>query len=335
MRRPAHSGDRASRRGTRGTTLVEILVALALASLVIGAVALVFSATSRNRGDLERSARLLENAQYALDYLSDELRLAGYYAELSVVGVAWQAPDPCGTTVASLGWSNSPFQVPLPLVGLRPADAMPACLPHQRPGTAAFVVRRLDVDRTPPAEATGAPFLQVSKCPLDARLWVLSSNPSDFVLRNLDCATVADVRQLFVRTYYVADCDDCGTDTIPTLKRAELDGAALRITPLVEGVENLQVSYGFDGNADGTPDQWLDGPDGTLAPGYGDRANVMAVRLFVLVRSNEPSVGEPVGAKTFNLGPAGYVTVGDDGYRRVQTSSIVRLNNVAGPYEAP
>ena len=57
--------------------------------------------------------------------------------------------------------------------------------------------------------------------------------------------------------------------------------------------------------ADGTPDQWLDGPDGTLGPGYGDRANVMAVRLFVLVRSNEPSVGEPVGAKTFNLAHAG------------------------------
>jgi hypothetical protein len=29
------------------------------------------------------------------------------------------------------------------------------------------------------------------------------------------------------------------------------------------------------------------------------------------------------------------VVVPHDGYRRVQVSSIVRLNNVAGPYEAP
>jgi type IV pilus assembly protein PilW len=335
MKPRATLGNRTARRRIRGTTLVEILVALALASLVIGAVALVFSTTSRNRADLERSARLLENAQYALDYLSDELRLAGYYAELSVVGVAWQSPDPCATALTSLGWVNSPFQVPLPLAGLRPTDAMPACLPNQRPGTAAFVVRRLDVDRTPPAEATGAPYLQVSKCALDARPWVLSSSPGDFVLRNLDCATVADVRQLFVRTYFVADCDDCGSDTIPTLKRAELDGGRIAVTPLVEGVENLQVAYGFDGNADGTPDQWLDGPDGTVGPGFGDPANVMAVRLFVLMRSNDSSVGDPAGPKTFNLGPAGFVAVADDGYRRVQTSSIVRLNNVAGPYEAP
>ena len=335
MRRPVHSGDRASRRGARGTTLVEILVALALASLVIGAVALVFSATSRNRGDLERSARLLENAQYALDYLSDELRLAGYYAELSVVGVAWQAPDPCGTTVASLGWSNSPFQVPLPLVGLRPADAMPACLPHQRPGTAAFVVRRLDVDRTPPAEATGAPFLQVSKCPLDARLWVLSSNPSDFVLRNLDCATVADVRQLFVRTYYVADCDDCGSDTMPTLKRAELIGGQIVVTPLVEGIENLQLEYGFDGDGDGNPDRWLDAPDATLGVAFGDWSNVLAVRVYALVRAGDAQAGYVDTSKQFNLGPAGYTAAANDGYKRVQLSSIVRLSNAAGQRETP
>lgn len=322
-------------RGQAGMSLVEILVALVLSTLVIGAVALVFGATSRNRGDLERSARLIENAQYALDYVSDELRLAGYYAELSLVGVTWQAPNPCGTTLPSLGWSSAPFQVPLPLVGYRPGDVMPACLPHQRPGTAAFVVRRLDVDRTPPASATGAPFLQVSKCPLDPQPWVLSSRPADFVLRNLDCTTVADVRQLFVRAYYVADCDDCGVDTVPTLKRAELDGGAIVVTPLVEGVENLQVAYGFDGNADGTPDQWLDGPDATLGPAYGDRANVMAVRLYVLMRSNDVQPGAPAGPKTFNLGPAGFTTVADDGFRRVQVSSIVRLNNVAGPYEAP
>ena len=89
-------------RHARGMSLVEILVALALGMLMMGAVALVFAATSRNRGDLERSARLTENAQYALDFLGDELRMAGYFAEMSFVGVGWQTPDPCATALAGI-----------------------------------------------------------------------------------------------------------------------------------------------------------------------------------------------------------------------------------------
>ena len=320
---------------SRGTTLIEVLVALTLASLVLGSVALVFAGTSRNRGDLERSARMNENAQYALDLLGDELRVAGFFAEVSVVGVAWQTPDPCATATASQGWSNAPFTAPVGLVGYRRDEPVPACLPRRRAGTAAVVLRRTSVDTTPVAQASGAPFLQVSKCTLDAKPWVVSDKPADFTLRNLDCATVADVRQLLVRAYYVADCDDCGTDTIPTLKRAELSGGDVVVTPLVEGIENLQLQYGFDGDGDGNPDRWLDRPDATLGAAYGDWSNVLSVRVYALARTGDTQTAYVDGTKTFNLGPAGYTAVANDGYRRVQLASIVRLNNPAGQRETP
>jgi len=319
----------------RGATLIELLVALTLASLVLGSVAMVFVGTSRNRSDLERSARMNENAQYALDLLGDELRVAGYFGEASFVGVAWQTPDPCATATANQGWSNAPFTAPVGLVGYRRDEAVPPCLPRRRAGTAAVVVRRTSVDTTPVAQANGAPFLQVSKCALDPKFWVVSDKPGDFTLRNLDCATVADVRQLLVRVYYVADCDDCGVDAIPTLKRAELAGGAIVVTPLVEGIENLQMEYGFDGDGDGNPDRWLDRPDATLGAAFGDWSNVLSVRVYALARTGDVQPAYVDGTKTFNLGPAGYTAVANDGYRRVQLASIVRLNNAAGQRETP
>jgi type IV pilus assembly protein PilW len=324
-----------TRAHAAGFTLVEILVAVVLTTLVLGSVALSFAATSRNRGELERSARMIENAQYALQFLGDEVRHAGYFAELNLSGVGWQSPDPCATTAGALGYAVAPFTAPVPVMGYRPGDPMPACLPHQRAGTAVLVLHRLSVETTPVANASGAAFVQVSKCTADPKPWVISDLPGDFTLRNLDCATPADVRRVTVRTYYVADCDDCAVDAIPTLKRAELDGTAISVTPLVEGVENLQVEYGFDGDGDGNADRWLAEPDAAIAPAYGEWSNVMAVRLFALVRATDSS-HEPLDApRTFNLGPAGYVASPNDGYKRVQLASIVRLNNVAGPRETP
>ena len=332
---PLAGRKRSSAPRIRGTTLIEVLVALALATLVMGTVALVFAGTSRNRGDLERGARMNENAQSALDLLGDELRVAGYFSEVSFVGVAWQTPDPCATATASQGWSSAPFTAPVGLVGYRRDEAVPACLAQRRAGTAAVVIRRTIVNLTPIAQASGASFVQLSKCALDPKPWVVSDRPADFTLRNLDCATAADVRQLLVRTYYVADCDDCASDTVPTLKRAELVGPDIVVTPLVEGVENLQLQYGFDGDGDGNPDRWLDRPDPTLGPAYGDWSNVMSVRLYALVRANDVQAGYVDATKTFNLGPAGYTTVANDAFRRVQLSSIVRLNNAAGQRETP
>jgi type IV pilus assembly protein PilW len=318
-----------------GMTLVELLVAMTLGLLVMGAAALVFGATSRNRTDLERAARLTENAQYALDFLGDELRVAGYYAELSTVGVTWQAPDPCATTLGAQGWSSAPFIAPVGLAGYRRDEPVPVCLLRRKAGTAAVVVRRASVDVTPVAQASGSPFIQVSKCALDAKTWVVSDKPGDFTLRNLDCITPADVRQLFVRAYYVADCDDCASDAMPTLKRAELANGSIAVTPLVEGIENLQLEYGFDGDGDGIPDRWLDRPDPLLGAAYGTWSNVMSVRVYALARASDAQTGYVDASKSFNLGPAGYTNVANDGFHRVQLSSIVRLNNAAGARETP
>jgi type IV pilus assembly protein PilW len=339
----------ASSARVRGVSLVEIMIAMTIALLVLGTVSAVFMSTSRNRGNLERSARLIENAQYAMNVLRDEITQAGYYDTLTTVGLTWRVPDPCATAMSELGWSapgvappTAPVAItdaPVPIMGLRPADATPKCLPDRKPGTALLVLHYVGPAATPLASVGGAPYLQLSKCASDVanvlNLGVISTKRADFTLHNIDCGTIADVRQYSVRTYYVASCDRCGIDTIPTLKRAELVGNEIVVTPVAEGIENLQVEYGIDANNDGTPDRYLDTVNAALGPGYGSWANVMAVRLYLLARATDTEMGYEDTTKQFNLGLAGYTDVAGDGYKRTLLTSLVRPMGPAGQRELP
>jgi type IV pilus assembly protein PilW len=320
----------------RGFTLVEVMVAMTLGLIVLGVTVTLFAGTSRSRSDLERSNRLAENAQFALDLVGDELRHAGFLADLSLAGATWQVPDPCATTADGLGFSMVPFQVPVAVRGYTGADATPPCVPRRRAGTAMFTIRRLAVETTPIAAATGAQFVQVSKCNLDTpRLWRYTSDRAELTLRNIDCATVADIRRVVVRTYYVADCNECGRDTIPTLKRLEVDGDQLVETALVEGVENLQLEYGFDRDNDGNADVFLPTLSGVAGAPENLWTNVVAVRAYVLGRSRDVEHNHVEADRVYDFGQAGSIAGTRDAFKRTMLATLVRLPNIAGPREVP
>src|SRR5262249_6982983 len=316
---PAPRCHAASRAPQQGFSIVELMIAMTVGLLVLGTVAVVFTGTSRNRATLERSARLIENAQYTLDLLRSEITQAGYYDMLTASIVTWHVPDPCATALANLGWSPpgtapppapaSIVDAPVPIAGLRGADATPACIPDRKAGTALLTVRYVGPAVTARASATGAPYLQLSKCASDVsnvqNLGVISTTPADFTLHNIDCGTFADIKRYVMRTYYVASCNRCGIDTIPTLKRAEFNGDEIIVTPVAEGIENLQFEYGIDANNDGTPDRYLESVDPALGAAFGRWSNVMAVRVYLLARSTDIEPGYQDVTKQFNLGPAG------------------------------
>ena len=343
------TGHRHARATQRGLSIVELMVAMTVALMVLGTVAMVFAGTSRNRGSLERSARLMENAQYAMDVLRDDITQAGYYDMLTTSIVTWRVPDPCAVAMSELGWSapgtlpsTAPASIvdaPVPISGVRRADPSPVCIADRKAGTAMLVVRYVGPAATQRADASGAAHLQLSKCASDVanvqNLGVISTQPGDFTLHNIDCGSLADIKRYVTRVYYVAGCDRCGIDTIPTLKRAELVGNEIAVTPVAEGIESLQIEFGIDANNDGTPDRYLEFADAALGPAYGAWANVTAVRLYLLARSIDVEPGYQDATKHFNLGPAGYTAVADDGYKRTLLTSVVRPMGPAGQRELP
>ncbi len=159
----------------------------------------------------------------------------------------------------------------------------------------------------------------------------------------------APLRKYLVHIYFVSPCSvpangstcsttntDDGGVSIPTLKRYELsfDKVAgtpkFSLVPLVEGIENMQIDYGFDANdatADGAPDSFLtDVPGAPATPDPTRWADVMALRLNLLARSNEKTGGYS-DAKTYNLGLAGMTTATNDGFKRKVFSQLIRLVN--------
>ncbi len=149
--------------------------------------------------------------------------------------------------------------------------------------------------------------------------------------------------------YFVAPCSTgsgvnamcrAGDDTIPTLKRLELTVVggvtALKIVPLIEGIEYLKVEYGID-NLPNTPNPATglvgDATVNAYSPTPADWTTVIAARVYVLARNTEGTFGF-VDDKTYNLGST-FVPAFNDNFKRHVYQAEVRLMNVAGRREIP
>jgi type IV pilus assembly protein PilW len=329
-----------ARGHARGFTLVEVLVALAIGSLILIALTILFWRNSGNQSELERSARQLESARFALDALTEDLMHAGFYGEFNPntlpLAPAYQTPDACATATTAQGWdaTASPVQIPMPVQGIG-AAAVVGCLSNRVSATEAVTIRRAD---TGPAIAFAGGnasnlYVQVARCGLDAQRLVVAAVPSTspestFTLRVPDCTTVNNrIRRVSQRTYYVASCSDCAAaDGIPTLKRVEaVDGDLLTVS-VAEGVENIQFEYGIDIDNDGQPDSFTTSAGVTgAAPNVWN--NVVAVRVHMLTRATAPVAGY-VDSRTYRLGPAVTVSTPSDGFKRTLLTTTVRLVNV-------
>ena len=142
-----------------------------------------------------------------------------------------------------------------------------------------------------------------------------------------DCATNAGLRPFMVLTYFVSPNNNVanGGDGIPTLKQVDQTG---NVTPLVEGVEYMQVDYGVDSNGDGAADTYTDCSACTVT----DWNNVVSIRINIVARNQDSTAGWS-DSKTYALGSAGSVGPFSDPYKRHAFSQLVRLVNPAGRRE--
>jgi type IV pilus assembly protein PilW len=352
----------ASRRAMRGVSLVEILVALTLGMIVLAALATFFASTSSARQELERTSRQVENGRFAVELISDDLRLAGFYGEFSM-GIAKSGdlpaswPSPCSTDPL-LGWVPSMW---MPIQAYDNGLGAPGCLPgNLKPGTDVVVVRRVStceagVGTCDPIKPNHA-YMQVSKCPTENlatdtvyRLGVIGS--TTFEKTNRDCTTRAGLREYMVRMYYIATDNGLGTN-IPTLTRQEFTGTEFVTTPLVEGIEELNVEYGIDWDADGIADGYTADPNAytpatcpvdassglSLCDPVRNWSNIVNARVYLLARNIDPSPNW-TDSKRYYLGRDvnnGEVVVSPgDAYKRHVYTALVRVVNQAERRDVP
>jgi type IV pilus assembly protein PilW len=340
-----------NRRRQAGLSLVELMVSITLGLLILSGVLVVFVNTSAARNEVERTSRQIENGRYASELLSEDLRLAGYFAELNPASITPPGAlpaDPCSLTPADWrAW------IPMHLQGYDDSGFASAncTLTNLKANTDVLVVRRA---RTCAAGVSGCdtavngkPYLQVALCAAQVtpnyKLGLEGTETFDMQKKTCLTTALANKREYFVRIYFIATDNGAGQN-IPTLKRLELTGTGWSTVPLVEGIEELQLHYGLDTNGDGMPDVYVanpnDYPTGTCtgACPRDNWMNVVTVQFHVLARNLETSPGF-TDTKKYILGKD---AAGNDiertpggAFRRHVYSGLVRVANAAGRRDTP
>lgn len=317
------------RRTQHGMSMIELMISITLGLLIVAALVTVFSNISRSRGEIERGSEQLENGRAAIEVLSEDLQLAGYFGELDVKGAPGATlPDPCSTDPAV--WDSAML---IHVQGFDEGAGAPSCMPASTiASTDILTLRRVKtcIAGSTGCEAVvnGKAYLQTAMCVTATPSYVLGlAGTATFDRTALDCATVTGLRLYAVHTYFLSSDNGSGL-SVPTLKRLEFDGATFTEVPLVEGIERIEYEYGIDSDANGAPNSYSAAPVTSA-----DWNNVMTVKVHVLARALEASSGY-TDTKTYKLGS---VTAGpfNDGYRRHVFTNVVRLINPAGRREAP
>lgn len=324
-----------------GFSLIELMVAVTLGLLLILAMASLLAQQNKARSELDKSAAQIENGRYALNLLQSDIQLAGFYGQnVGPAAVPTALPNACET--ASM--ANIDASLALPLQGYSNVSAIPSTLScladaDHLDGTDILVMRRL---HTNVASTLDAKRVYVQTTPA-GRVTDLGENAANFTLLKKDGSTTADRRAYVERIYFVSPCnvyaaaqttctaDADGGKPIPTLKRLELSvsggATAFVLTPLVEGVENMQLDYGVDTEGVGGPSYPF-----IQSPTVAQWPNVVAVNISLLVRNPAETVGYD-DDKTYSLGLAGSVGPFNDRYKRHVYSSGVRVVNVSARKE--
>ncbi len=347
---------RALRRSRqRGLSLVEVMVGLTVGLLLVAGLSTMFANASRASNELEKSLRHIENARHALDLLSEDIALAGFYGTAPVFAYAAGNLTPCASLLSVVDEINTlhaiaaPPTLPLPVRGYTPAEAAAlSCLPADwRSDTPVLVLQRLDTSVVTPSTApAGMLMLQASHHVDDTLPFIAATDSSALLLRDRQGQPNV-ARRFLVRLYYLSRCSECAGgatgDGIPTLRRLELRDTGFVSVPLAEGIEAAAFDYGFDTSGDGVPDRWvgLGGsagtPESALAAQAGWR-HVMAVRITLLSRNLEATPGWQDG-RSYPLGLQGLAPYTQpafsDAIKRRLATTTVRLQSVAGLREAP
>lgn len=323
------------RHAQRGISLVELMVSLVLGVILIGGALSVYINGRATYTLNETIARMQENANFALKYIEQDVRLAGLWGThnqvASIGGRANDNPLPAANLPGNDCAPNWSINLDAYVEGVNGAGALPAgwaCIAEYLANTDVMAIRRVNTRPVATADLRdGQLYVRTSINP-QGQIFEGNAQPGGF-------APDARNFELLARAYYVSPNSLAGDDTIavPALRRVELvsDGAAptLRDGEIVNGIENFQVQFGIRNiaNPQSGAVAYVNPDSALLNPGAGN--TIVSVRVWVLVRSEQPETGYVDGG-TYVMGdveftPPRFNEVRD--YRRLLVTRTFDIRN--------
>ncbi len=326
-------------RNEQGLTLVEMMVAMTIGLVLLGGIITVLSSSQSTYRVNEALARMQENARYAFQLLSRDIRMAGYRG---------CAGDGVAVTNVLEDATGFLWRLDQPLEGFEATDAngwAPALpvgvISSQQGGRDIIVVRGVEgVDTDVLSHSSDSADLSISAGS--------GLQTGDTVLvSNCQGAAIFQITGISTSGGQYTIEHDGGTgkpNSTTTLGRIFTGGEMARIRTriyyirlnprgipalywrrggnteeLVEAIENLQIQYGEDMNGDRAADIYR------TADQVADWDAVVSVRIDLLVQSVEDAIASQPQTYTFN----GVSVTPADRRLRQTFSTVIALRNRA------
>ncbi len=285
-----------------GVSLVELMIALLLTSLLVAGIGQVFLVTGRSYRVQDNLGRLQENGRHALGTLQADLRRAGYLGVIKDIGSIVDntaGGKRNGHRLAvddgqcrDIDWVRS---LSHPVFGKDDHRRGYDCLPRTKRHTGDILVTRYITPLTTSGNTAGT--AQSTLRPDHFYLRASLSTGNLFAGRDAAAnppggaaARMAELvaRAYFIRTRHAPANTGCpGGRTLPALYRLVQANGKLVSEEVARGIEQFQVQYGIDGNGNGSIDRFIDAMD-AQDPRW---QQLVAVRIWLLVRAECPETG--------------------------------------------
>ncbi len=332
-----------SPKQARGFSLVELMVAMVVGLIIVTGVFSLHTITRKTQKSNEVQMDMAADARFAIEMISYDLRHAGMWGgtnrsrqiRCSTVSdmVCTDAADvpAAPTNDCAAGWAYNLDRSVSGVegdAGVNPYSA--TCILDDEKyvdGTDILEVKYADSNYRNAATGIAKPLLPgqvyIRSNASVGQLFIGTTPP---VVEGGD--DLAKNYVLNAYAYYISSFTDSDGDGIPSLRRASLtNGPAMTNQMLIAGVADMQVQFGEDTdkvkdvNGNVAIDQYVD------ADAITNPANVFAVKIWLLMRSDEKQYGVDT-SKTFSIAGKAPVTYGGvDDYRYFLVSSVINIRN--------
>ncbi|GAB3092370.1 hypothetical protein GCM10027217_03200 [Pseudomaricurvus hydrocarbonicus] len=311
----------------RGFTLVELLVAMTLGIVLSAGVAVLFLESSTNYSQDDETARMQENGRFAVQLLSHELGMAGFYGRYVNVDELLTTTitdiDQCGDDWAVNVDDHIEHNNDIAAT----ADLYGGCVAqeNQTAGSDVLAIKRV-ADQATLDDGS----LQSPATIDDEVVYLRSANQGNelqlvrgasLTVADQTAGSGVDAWEYLTNIYYVRNYSATVGDGIPTLCRVVMQGdgtiGADSSGCLVEGIETIHIEYGDDTDADGVPNQYTDDP--------AEVDQLVSARVYVMARSVN-TVRNYTNDKAYTLGQK-TVAAANDRYMRKVYSTTITLRN--------
>ena len=314
-------------RKQSGVTMVELIVALAIGSfLMIGAIQ-VYNQSRLAYVINDSIARVQETAQFAMDTVEADLRMASNWGRhsrgTSIAGRSLAGNvNPLGLNAPINCGANWALNLARPLEGTNNNYTLPcAAVGGAQANSDVFTTRRATVAATVLANGR----LQVQTTRIQGQLMDDGGIPAGFSVAD------SETHDLLINSYYVSP-DSTLIPGVPTLRRKSLvfvgGVAVIQDQEVAPGVENMQLQFGVDVDDDNTVDRYVNPGDNIFNPldvTFIPGAKVITARIWLVIRGISPEIGLN-DLRDYEPGDVDLGVPTDD-FRRLQVSKTILLRN--------